>query len=339
MGMTILGIETSCDECSAAVVDDGATILSSVVATQIEVHRPYYGVVPEIASRKHVEWILPVVRKAMREAGISFSELDAVAATFRPGLIGSLLVGLSFAKGLALSGNLPFIGVDHIQAHLYAPHLERDIQRPYIGLIVSGGHTLIARVEDYDSFEVMGTTIDDACGEAFDKVAKHYDMGYPGGPAVEKLAAGGDPRAFRFPTPSLHKGEHTYDVSYSGLKTAAVNQLEQFWDRKYAKSLENIAAALQKTAIDIIADKAIRAARDTGIPCIVVGGGVAANGYLRKRMEETEGIQSIFPSLSLCTDNGAMVAGLAFHMLKDGKTSGFDLNAEARVPSFRRTYP
>lgn len=295
MGSKILGIETSCDECSAAIVEDGEKILSSIVATQIEVHRPYYGIVPEIASRKHVEWILPVVRRAMKDAGFSFSELDAVAATFRPGLIGSLLVGLSFAKGLALSANLPFIGVDHIQAHLYAPHLEGDIQRPYIGLIVSGGHTLIARVEGYDRFDVMGTTIDDACGEAFDKVAKHYDMGYPGGPAVEKLSAKGDARAFRFPTPSLHKGEHTYDVSYSGLKTAVVNQLEQFWDQKYEKSPENIAAALQKTAIDIIADKAIRAARDTGIPRVVVGGGVAANGYLRERMKGAEGIQSVFP--------------------------------------------
>ena len=337
--MIILGIETSCDECAAAVVEDGKNILSNVVATQIEFHRPFYGVVPEIASRKHVEWILPVVNRTMEEAGLSFSQLDGIAATYRPGLIGSLLVGLSFAKGLALTLGKPLIGVDHIQAHLYAPHLVHEIDPPYIGLIVSGGHTLIARVETFDRFEILGTTIDDACGEALDKVAKHYDFGYPGGVAIEKLAQSGDHRAFSFPRPSLHKGEHTYDVSYSGLKTAAVNQLDQFWDRAYEKNPENISASFQKIVIDVIADKAILAARNEGMSAIVVGGGVSANKYLRQRLNEVEGIQSIFPPRSLCTDNGAMIAGLAFHLLQEGKTASFAINAEARVPSFRRTYP
>ncbi len=213
--MKVLGIETSCDECSAAVVEDGKTILSNVVATQIEFHKPYYGIVPEIASRKHLEWITSVVTASIEKAGTQLTEIGVVAATFRPGLIGSLLVGLCFGKGLSLSLDIPFIGVDHIRAHLYAPHLEREISYPYIGLIVSGGHTLIAKVQGFDDLKVLGTTIDDACGEAFDKVAKHYDLGYPGGVAIDRLSKKGDPRAFKFPKPSLHKGDHKFDVSYS----------------------------------------------------------------------------------------------------------------------------
>lgn len=337
--MKVLGIETSCDECSAAVVEDAKTILSNVVATQIEFHKPYYGIVPEIASRKHVEWITSVVTASIEKAGTQLTEIGAVAATFRPGLIGSLLVGLSFGKGLSLSLDIPFIGVDHIQAHLYAPHLEREISYPYIGLIVSGGHTLIAKVRGFDDIEVLGTTIDDACGEAFDKVAKHYDLGYPGGVAIDRLSKKGDPRAFRFPKPSLHKGDHKFDVSYSGLKTAVANQLEQFWDRKYEKSPENIAASFQRTAIDIIVERVLLASRETGITRVVAGGGVSANSYLRARLDGEEKIESIFPSLNLCTDNGAMVAGLAYRLLQSGVTSPLDLNAEARVPSFRRAYP
>ena len=188
------------------------------ILSQVDFHRPYYGVVPEIASRKHIEWILPVVAGRLAAGGVAAADIDAIAVTFRPGLIGSLLVGLSFAKGLAWSLGKPLIGVDHILAHLYAPHLEQDIDYPYLGLLVSGGHTIIARVQRHDRIEVLGTTIDDACGEAFDKVAKHYDMGFPGGVAIDKLSRSGDPRAFRFPKPSLHKGEAFYDVSYSGLK-------------------------------------------------------------------------------------------------------------------------
>jgi len=335
----VLGIETSCDECSAAVVDDGRTILSNIVASQIEIHRPYYGVVPELASRKHVEWIGPVVEQSLAESGVGMGEIDAVAATFRPGLIGSLLVGLSYGKGLALTLDLPFVGVDHIQAHLYAPHLEQEISYPYIGLIVSGGHTLIARVETFDRFEVLGTTIDDACGEAFDKVAKFYDLGFPGGVAIDRLSVRGEPEAFRFPKPSLHKGDHRYDVSYSGLKTAVVNQLDRFWDRSFPKTPENIAAAFQKTAIDILVERVLRACKDTGLHRVVAGGGVSANSYLRSRLGSEDGVQAVFPSLSLCTDNGAMIAGLACRMLSAGKASPLSLNAEARVQSFRRAYP
>lgn len=337
--MKILGIESSCDECSAAVVEDGRHILSNVVLSQVDFHRPFYGVVPEIASRKHIEWIRPVVQDALAEAGVAAKQVDAVAVTFRPGLIGSLLVGLSFAKGLAWSLEKPLVGVDHILAHLYAPHLEGDISYPYLGLLVSGGHTIIARVERSDGIEVLGTTIDDACGEAFDKVAKHYGIGFPGGAAIDRLARTGDARAFHFPRPSLHKGEAFYDVSYSGLKTAVIHQSDQFWNGKSEKSLANIAASFQKTAIDILADRAFAAAQDTGLRRIVVGGGVAANSYLRERMASEQGLEVIFPSLKLCTDNAAMVAGLGYHSLVEGKVSDFALNAEARVPMFKRVYP
>ncbi|MBN1834687.1 MAG: tRNA (adenosine(37)-N6)-threonylcarbamoyltransferase complex transferase subunit TsaD [Spirochaetales bacterium] len=340
--MRVLGVESSCDECAASVVVDGRAVLSSVVASQIEDHRPYYGVVPEIASRKHIETILPVVRRALAEAGLVPADVDALAVTYRPGLIGSLLVGLSFVKGLAFTLNKPFVGVDHILAHLYAPHLERSIAYPYLGLLVSGGHTLIVRVERFDSIEVLGATIDDACGEAFDKVAKHYDLGYPGGVAIDRLARAGARQAFRFPWPSLHKGDHPFDVSYSGLKTAVVNQLDQFWNRDYPKTPENIAAAFQATAIDILVDRLLKAVEHTGLRRIVAGGGVAANSYLRARLareQEEKGLEVIFPSLALCTDNAAMIAGLGYHFLAEGRVSGMELNAEARVHGFRRLYP
>ena len=337
--MRVLGIESSCDECSAAVVEDGSRILSNIVLSQVDFHRPYYGVVPEIASRKHIEWIRPVVEDSLKEAGTAEKDIDAVAVTFRPGLIGSLLVGLSYAKGLAWALGKPLIGVDHILAHLYAPHLERDIEYPYLGLLVSGGHTIIARVERYDAIEVLGTTIDDACGEAFDKVAKYYDIGFPGGVAIDRLSKTGNPRAFHFPKPSLHKGEAFYDVSYSGLKTAVIHQSAQFWDGKSERSVANIAASFQKAAIDILVDRTLAAAEDTGLRRIVAGGGVAANSYLRERMAAQPGLEVIFPSLKLCTDNAAMVAGFGYHSLLEGKVSDFSLNAEARVAVFKRKYP
>lgn len=337
--MYVLGIESSCDECSAAVVEDGKRILSNVVATQIEFHRPYSGVVPEIASRKHTEWIVPVVERAFSEAGVAARDLGGIAVTNRPGLVGSLLVGLSFAKGYALALGLPYVAVDHVRAHLYAPYLEYEIEYPYVGLLVSGGHTVIAVVRELSDIQVLGTTIDDACGEAFDKVAKHYGFGFPGGIAVDRLATRGDPRAFRFPDPSLHKGEHRYDVSFSGLKTAVINQLDQFWDRAYDKSAENIAAAFQKAAIDILLKRLFRAVEDTGIRRIVAGGGVAANSYLRAALRAREDLRVYFPSMELCTDNGAMIAGLGYHYLAEGEASPLSENAYSRVPSFKRTYP
>ena len=325
--MTVLGVESSCDECSAAVVVDGRQGLSSVVATQEEFHRPYYGVVPEIASRLHIESIRAVVERALRESGKGLGDVDGLAVTSRPGLIGSLLVGLSFVKGLAFASGLPFVGVDHILAHLYAPQLDRAVPYPYLGLLVSGGHTLIARVQAFDAIEVLGTTIDDACGEAFDKIAKHYDLGFPGGVAIDRLAAKGDRRAFRFPWPSLHKGDHPFDVSYSGLKTAAANQLEQFWDRRYERSPENLAASFQATAIDLLVDRLLKAVRHTGLRSVVVGGGVAANSYLRRRLGEESGLEVVLPAFALCTDNAAMIAGLGYQLYEAGVRDALDLDA------------
>lgn len=340
MGMNVLGIETSCDECSVAVVTDGKRILSNIVATQIERHAPWNGVVPEIASRLHVEWIEDVTSQALKEADVSLSEdIDAVAVTSRPGLIGSLLVGLSYAKGLAWSAGKPWVAVDHMMAHLYAPHLEYEIEYPYLGLIVSGGHTIICRVESMEDVTVLGTTIDDACGEAFDKVAKFYNMGYPGGVILDKLAEKGDPNAFRFTEPRLHKGDHRYDVSYSGLKTAAVNQLEQFRTEGAESSLENIAASFRKSAIDMLVKKVKLAVADTGINRVVAGGGVSANRYLRKSLLEDVSLESYFPSMQLCTDNGAMIAALGYHQIMRGERSELNLNAAARVSGFRRSYP
>lgn len=337
--MLILGIETSCDECAASVIKDGKVILSNIISTQIGEHSPYMGVVPEIASRLHTEWISGVVKKALDEAGISFKDISGVAVANRPGLSGSLLVGVSFAKGLAYSLGIPFIGVDHVKAHLYAPHLEYDIKYPYIGLLVSGGHTVIAKVTGFDEMEIIGSTIDDACGEAFDKVAKFYGWGYPGGKIVDDLAQSGNPNAFDFPRSSLHKGDHRYDVSYSGLKTAVINQIDQFWDGKSDKSPENIAASFQHVAIDVLIKRVQRAIKDTGIKTVVAGGGVTANSYLRSRLISMKDVQAYFPSLTLCTDNGAMIAALGYEFLNRGFKDDLSMTAVSRVMAFRRGYP
>ena len=337
--MLVLGIESSCDETAAAVVEDGRRILSDVVATQIPFHAKYQGVVPEIASRKHTEWIWGVVEKALSDAGVKAAELDGIAVTARPGLVGSLLVGLSFAKGMAYSLGKPYIGVNHILAHLYAPQLEAPVDYPFIGLLVSGGHSIISRVADFDEIEVLGTTIDDAAGEAFDKVSKYYGFGYPGGAVIDRLAASGDDHAFHFPKPSLHKGEHRYDVSYSGLKTAAIHQLDQYRKPGAESTPENIAASFQRAAVDILLDRLYKAIEDTGLRTVVAGGGVAANSYLRRELGASaaeKGLTVRFPPLQLCGDNGAMVAGLGCRFLERGDRSGFDLNASARVPLFRR---
>jgi N6-L-threonylcarbamoyladenine synthase len=334
--MKVLGIESSCDETAASVVEDGRTILSNVVATQIPFHEKYSGVVPEIASRKHTEWILPVVEQALSDAGLDVAEIDAVAATNRPGLMGSLLIGLTFAKTLAWSAGKPFIAVNHMLGHLYAAHLAEDIAYPYLGLLVSGGHSIICKVSGFDDIEVLGTTIDDAAGEAFDKVAKFYGMGYPGGAVIDRLARDGDAKAAHFPLPSLHKGEHRYDVSYSGLKTAVINQIDQFWDTGFDKTPENIAASFQETAVKILARALFRAVDDTGLTTVVAGGGVAANSRLRALLAERTGLRCVFPPLKLCTDNAAMIAGVGYRFLERGDRNGWDTGANARVQTFRR---
>jgi N6-L-threonylcarbamoyladenine synthase len=363
--MKVLGIESSCDECAASVVEDGRLIRSTVVATQIPFHAPYQGVVPEIASRKHTEWIYAVVKEALDQAEIGPEGVDGVAVTSRPGLLGSLLVGLSFAKAFAWARNLPFIAVDHILAHLYASRLvkaggdsrppggsgsgtaEAPPDYPFLGLLVSGGHSIICRVDGFDNITVLGATIDDAVGEAFDKVAKHYGFGYPGGAAIDKLARLGNPGAFRFPLPKLHKenlrASHSCDLSYSGLKTAVINQLDQFRVKKAGDggdlSPADIAASFQKTAVEILLRALLNAVKETGLTVIVAGGGVAANSYLRARLAEQKGLRCVFPPLELCGDNGAMIAGIGYQYLCRGDRSPLNTTAAARVTGFKRRYP
>lgn len=334
--MIVLGIESSCDETSAAVVEDGVRILGNVVATQIPFHEEYRGVVPEIASRKHTEWILPVVKQALSESGCTLDQIDGIAATNRPGLMGSLLVGLTFAKTLAWATGKPFIAVNHMLAHLYAAHLDREIRYPYLGLLVSGGHSIICRVSGFDDIEILGTTIDDAVGEAFDKVAKFYDFGYPGGAVIDALAKKGNPEAARFPIPTINGEGHRYDVSYSGLKTAAINQIDQFWNPRFERTPENIAAAFQETAVTILLSRLFRAVDDTGIKTVVAGGGVAANSRLREVLAGRTDLECIFPPLSLCTDNGAMIAGIGYQYLSRNVTSPWSVNTSARVDGFRK---
>ena len=342
--MKILGIETSCDECAAAVVEDGTKVLSNVVATQIPFHAPYNGVVPEIASRKHTEWIYGIVKEALDNANLAPQDIDAVAATNRPGLLGSLLVGLSFAKAFAWAQNIPLIAVDHMMAHLYASQLSIDTppSYPFLGLLVSGGHSIICRADAFDDITVLGTTIDDAVGEAFDKVAKHYHFGYPGGAVIDRMAQNGDSETFRFPMPSLHKDKegHRCDVSYSGLKNAVINQLDQFRIQKNSGvKPEDIAASFQKTAVEILLRALFNACEDSGLTTIVAGGGVAANSYLRARLAERQDIRCIFPPPEFCGDNGAMIAGIAFHYLSRGDRSPLSVTASARVEGFKKKYP
>ena len=336
--MTILGIETSCDECSAAVVVDAKEILSNVIATQIELHKPYQGVVPELASRLHTEWIEQVVDAAISKAGITKEDLDSVAFTNRPGLLGSLLVGVNFAKCFASTLGIPYLGIDHIRAHLFASQIENPLEYPYLGVLVSGGHTVICKVNSYDDVDVLGTTIDDAIGEAFDKVAKFYDLGYPGGVVIDRLSQNGDANAFAFPGPTMDRDKHPYDMSYSGLKTAVINQKDRFLNPGCEDTKENIAASFQRQAVNILMKRVRLALKDTGLKRVSAGGGVAANSLLRKELKELEkgGYTVTFPSLKLCTDNGAMVAGLAYNYFKDGYKDGPDVTASARVSAFKK---
>ncbi len=334
--MFVLGIESSCDETAAAIVEDGHKIISNVVATQIPFHQIYKGVVPEIASRKHAEWILPVVRQALEQANMSLNQVDAIAATNRPGLMGSLLVGLTFGKTLAWSLNKPFIAINHMLGHLYAAHLVQDIPYPYLGLLISGGHTIICKVNGFDDLEILGTTVDDSVGEAFDKVSKFYGLGYPGGVVIDNLAKKGNAEAAHFPVPKLDKEEHRYDVSFSGLKTAVIQQRDLFWNDKFEKTNENMCAAFQETACKTITSRLFRAVEDTGLKTVVAGGGVAANSRLRELLAERKDINCIFPPLKLCGDNGAMIAGVAYHFLARGDRSPWNTTASARIPQFKR---
>ncbi|MEN8781487.1 MAG: tRNA (adenosine(37)-N6)-threonylcarbamoyltransferase complex transferase subunit TsaD [Desulfobacterales bacterium] len=329
--MIVLGIETSCDETAAAVVADGRRILSSVVSSQVAVHRPFGGVVPELASRKHIEAIVPVVRQALSEGGISQAGLEAVAVTQGPGLIGSLLVGFSFAKAFAMVRGLPWIGVSHLEGHINSVFLETDPPVfPFTALLASGGHTSIYHVTAHTQFDLMGQTRDDAAGEAFDKVAKMLGLGYPGGGIISKLAQEGDPT--RIPFPRSYLDRSGYDFSFSGLKTA-VGRYVRDHSRDLAARIPDIAAGFQEAVVDVLADKVIEAAIYKNCSRIALVGGVAANGRLREKVTvdaRKKGISVYLPGHDLCGDNAAMIAAAGYHHLANGARSDFDDDVYSR---------
>jgi N6-L-threonylcarbamoyladenine synthase len=328
----ILGIETSCDETAAAVVGGGSDVLSSVVSSQIEIHQRYGGVVPEVASRAHVEMMTPVVADAMVEAGVEPADLDAVAATVGPGLIGSLLIGVSAAKSLALVWDKPFVAVNHLEAHLYASFLEEpDLPLPLVVLLVSGGHTMLVLMEGHGQYRLLGETVDDAAGEAFDKVARYLGLGYPGGPVIDELSNQGDPQAIAFPRAMMKDG---YNFSFSGLKTSVVNHVRKNPDVETA----DVAASFQEAVVDVLLTKANAAVREHGAAGLCLAGGVAANSSLRERALDvaTElGVQAFIPSRSMCTDNAAMVAAAGWWRLQSDGPAPLDQGASSslRLPT------
>ena len=335
--MRVLAIETSCDDTGAAVVLNGRKILSNVVSSQIAVHQKYGGVVPELASRKHIEAIVPMVNEALERAGVSLKEIDGIAVTQGPGLVGSLLVGLSFAKSLSFASGAPLIGVNHIEAHLSAIFLEEKAPRfPFIGLVVSGGHTSLFRVDGFGKYIRLGQTRDDAAGEAFDKVAKLLGLGYPGGPIIDELSMTGNPKAIRFPRASL--GKDSFDFSFSGGKTAVVNFVKAHPAPPGGfpeEMVRNIVSSFQEAVVDVLVKKTFQAAQHQGLKRVVLSGGVAANRVLRQRMEEEASKQKIrvhIPSPAFCTDNAAMVGVVGYEYLKRGVRSPYSLNAFSNLP-------
>jgi N6-L-threonylcarbamoyladenine synthase len=329
--MKTLGIETTCDETSASVVEDGTKILSNIVATQHEFHKEFAGVVPEIASRKHQEVINYVIEKCLQSASVGLRDIDAVAVSSHPGLIGSLLVGLVVAKTLSLTLDVPLIGVNHLEAHLYSIHFDNEVEYPIIGLIISGGHTLLVRSEGIGQYEILGSTLDDAVGEAFDKVAKHLGLGYPGGPAIEKAAKKGNEEAFVFPRVILNCGKDRYNFSYSGLKNAVINQRMSFLRTGDVNSVENIASSFQAAATDVLLTKAQWACRDYSIQRVALAGGVANNERVREIFGKTNTLVSYLPQKSLTQDNAAMVAGLGYYKYLQGDVADLDLCPQSRI--------
>ena len=335
--MKILAIETSCDETSAAVVKNGKEILSNVIASQVEFHKKYGGIVPELASRKHIEVIAAVVSQALADAKTPLKKIDAVAATFGPGLVGALIVGLNYAKAIAYALKKPFIPVNHIEGHIYANFLNSPpfspsltkrggwgVSFPFVCLVVSGGHTQLILMKDHGKYETLGRTRDDAAGEAFDKVARFLEIGYPGGPVIDEMSKKGDPKAINFPRAMMDEG---YDFSFSGLKTAVVNYVKK---NGMPKKLPDLVASFQQAAVDILVEKTIRAAKNKKVKWIALAGGVSANSRLRKDLDnraKEEGFKISIPPLNLCTDNAAMIGSAAYHLIKKGEKSNLDIEA------------
>lgn len=328
----ILGIETSCDETAAAVVENGNNILSSIIATQFEIHEKYHGVVPELASRRHSEVIGYIISESLKRANVYWDEIDSIAVVNRPGLVGSLIIGVAAAKGLAFNFKKPIISVDHLEAHLYTIFLqEKKFEFPYIGVIVSGGHTLILEAQGINNYKIIGSTLDDAVGEAYDKTAKMLGLPYPGGPSVDKIFDAKLINDIDFPKIML-KNEHSddFNFSYSGLKTSVLNYIRKNKDYR----VESVASSFQHAAIWVIYKKVKKYSEKSGINKIVLAGGVAANSYLRKLFKEDECMQAFFPDISLCTDNAAMVAGLAYHY-RDSVINNYDIDVYAKSEKFR----
>lgn len=325
----ILAIESSCDETAAAVVVNGRELLSNIIASQIDIHNKFGGVVPEVASRKHVEVINAVVQEALEEANMDIADIDAVAVTYGPGLVGALLVGLQYAKGLAYSLKKPLVGVNHIEGHISANFIQhKDLEPPFVCLVVSGGHTFIVHMKDYGDFEVIGKTRDDAAGEAYDKVARALGLGYPGGPAIDRLSKEGNENAIKFPRANFH--DESLDFSFSGLKSAVLNYLNKMEMTGQGINKADVAASFQKAVVDVLTDNVIKTCRLRNVDKIVIAGGVASNTALRDsltRAGQKDGIKVLFPAPILCTDNAAMIGSAAYFEYMRGVRSPLNLNA------------
>lgn len=330
----ILAIESSCDETAAAVVKNGREVLSNVINTQIAIHTEYGGVVPEIASRKHIENINPVIKKALEDAGVTLDDIDAIGVTYGPGLVGALLVGVAEAKAIAFAKNKPLVGVHHIEGHISANYVEnKELEPPFVALVVSGGHTHLVKVNDYGEYEIVGRTRDDAAGEAFDKVARAIGLGYPGGPKIDKLAKEGNPDAIEFPR--AHVDDAPYDFSFSGIKSAVLNYINSANMQGKEINHADVAASFQKAVVDALVSRAVRLAKECGMDKLAIAGGVASNSALRAAVQEEcakNNIKLYSPSPVLCTDNAAMIGAAAYYEYIKGVRHGYDLNA---VPNLK----
>lgn len=332
--INILAIESSCDETAAAVVHNGREVCSNIISSQIDLHKLYGGVVPEIASRKHIEKINQVIEEALREAKVTLDEIDAVAVTYGPGLVGALLVGVAEAKAIAYARHLPLIGVHHIEGHISANYIENpDLEPPFLCLVVSGGHTHLVCVRDYGTYEILGRTRDDAAGEAYDKVARAIGLGYPGGPKIDRLAKEGDPEAIPFP--KAHIADAPFDFSFSGLKSAVLNYINGCQMKGETFRPADVAASFQKAVVDVLVEHSMKAAEECGIGKFAIAGGVASNSALRKSMKkacEERKLKFYYPSPIFCTDNAAMIGAAGYYEYLAGTRHGWDLNA---VPNLK----